>query len=153
MQRGMARASGDLNAGEIRLLLLYVDPLYLWMDNGVKITALVILSPLFQPRFILTFRSKLSPNAIACFKGGILYCKIPIKYYRTMFWEHVICESLNRRRKNTLRRTKTKTFVLTESCERGPFNSWGGIQIFSNRGFIIVKLPALKGSHLFISFW
>ena len=55
------------------------------MDNGVKITALVILSPLFQPRFILTFKSKLSPNAMMCFKGGILYCKIPIKYYRTMF--------------------------------------------------------------------
>ena len=81
----MARASGDLNAGEIRLLLLYAAPPIPGMDNGVKITALVILSPLFQPRFILTFRSKLSPNAMACFKGGILFCKIPIKHFRTMF--------------------------------------------------------------------
>ena len=56
------KSESNLNAGEIRLLLLYVARLSLGMDNGVKITALVIVSPLFRLRFILTFGSQPSPR-------------------------------------------------------------------------------------------
>ena len=56
------KSESNLNAGEIRLLLLYVARLSLGMDNGVKITALVIVSPLFRLRFILTFGSQPSPS-------------------------------------------------------------------------------------------
>ena len=48
------RRGGDLNAREIRLLLLYVAQLSLGMDNGGKITPLVIVSPMFRIRFIQT---------------------------------------------------------------------------------------------------
>ena len=48
------RRGGDLNAREIRLLLLYVAQLSLGMDNGGKITAIVIVSPMFRIRFIQT---------------------------------------------------------------------------------------------------
>ena len=60
--RGASKSESNLNAGEIRLLLLYAAPPIPGMDNGVKITALVIVSPLFRLRFILTFGSEPSPR-------------------------------------------------------------------------------------------
>ena len=54
MHGAVDRRGGDLNAREIRLLLLYVAQLSLGMDNGGKITPLVIVSPMFRIRFIQT---------------------------------------------------------------------------------------------------
>ena len=47
MHGAVDRRGGDLNAREIRLLLLYVAQLSLGMDNGGKITPLVIVSQCF----------------------------------------------------------------------------------------------------------
>ena len=72
---GASKSESNLNAGEIRLLLLYAAPPIPGMDNGVKITALVIVSPLSRLRFILTFGSEPSPEpqgkglkSMVCFK-------------------------------------------------------------------------------------